>query len=256
MAEDGRGNADGRGREYRVEELAAEAGIPVRTLRYYQERRLLPMPRRRGRIALYDDAHLERLRLIAELLERGHRLDGIGELLAAADAGRGVTELLGYAWAAATPWADQTRAEVGMDELAEAFEGGLTPELVAEAAELGHITVSGDRAVINSPRLFDAAVQLVRAGIPLRSILAMSWELEAAFDRMAFGFVQLVRGHLLDRRDGGDPSPADLDRLDELVARLRPIARTVAGEHFARAMDRRLAKDISEIGQRIRPTRR
>ncbi|MGW5411691.1 MerR family transcriptional regulator [Actinomadura geliboluensis] len=255
MGEDGRGRADGRGREYRVEELAAEAGVPVRTLRYYQERRLLPMPRRQGRIALYDDSHLERLRLIADLLDRGHRLSGIGELLAAADAGRGVTELLGFAWAAATPWADRARAEIAMDELTAAFEGRLAPEHIAEAVELGHLTVAGDRVVINSPRLFDAAVQLVRAGIPLPAILAMSWELEAAFDRMAFGFVQLVRGHLLDRRDG-DPSPADLDRLAELVGRLRPIARTVADEHLARAMDRRLTKDISEIGQRIRPTRR
>ncbi len=75
--------------------------------------------------------------------------------------------------------------------------------------------------MINSPRLFDAAVQLVRAGIPLRSILAMSWELEAAFDRMAFGFVQLVRGGLPEHRVG-DPSPDELDRLAELVRRLRP----------------------------------
>jgi hypothetical protein len=40
------------------------------------------------------------------------------------------------------------------------------------------------------------------------------------------------------------------------VGRLRPLARTVADEHFARAMDRRLTKDISEIKERIRPTRR
>jgi DNA-binding transcriptional MerR regulator len=243
------------GREYRVEELAAEAGVPVRTLRYYQERRLLPAPRRQGRVALYNASHLDRLRLIADLLDRGYRLDGIEELIAAAGEGRDVTELLGYEWAAATPWAERESAEVSPAELDEVFGGRLTPEVVAEAAELGYITVDGDRVVINSPRLFDAAVQLARAGIPLRSILAMSWELEAAFDRMAFGFVQLVRGGLPVHR-AGDPSPDELDRLAELVRRLRPIARTVADEHFARAMDRRLSKDISEIKQHIRPTRR
>ncbi|MFB4305019.1 MerR family transcriptional regulator [Actinomadura sp. GTD37] len=244
------------GREYRVEELAAEAGVPVRTLRYYQERRLLPAPRRQGRVALYNASHLGRLRLIGELLDRGYRLDGIEELLAAADEGRDVTELLGYEWAAATPWAERASAEVSAAELAAMFDGRLTPEIIAEAAELGYITLlDGERVVIHSPRLFDAAVQLVEAGFPLRSILALSWELEAAFDRMAFGFVQLVRGQLLDRR-AGDPTPDELDRLAELVGRLRPIARTVADEHFARAMDRRLTKDISEIRERIRPTRR
>lgn len=242
-------------REYRVEELAAAAEIPVRTLRYYQERRLLPAPRRQGRVALYNASHLARLRLIAELLERGHRLDGIEELIAAADEGRDVTELLGYEWAAATPWAERESAEMSMAELDAVFDGRLTPEILAEAAELGYVEVDGDRVVIASPRLFDAAVQLARVGIPLRSILAMSWELEAAFDRMAFGFVQLVRGQLPDH-PAGDPTPEELDRLAALVGRLRPLARTVADEHFARAMDRRLSKDISEIKERIRPTRR
>ncbi|MFE5606089.1 MerR family transcriptional regulator, partial [Streptomyces sp. NPDC056540] len=70
-------------REYRTEELAEAAGIPVRTLRFYRERKLLPPPRREGRIAWYDDHHLARLRTIAALLERGHTLGGIAELTAA-----------------------------------------------------------------------------------------------------------------------------------------------------------------------------
>src|SRR5690606_6781413 len=45
---------DGR-REYRIGELAEAAGLPVRTLRYYQERRLLPPPRREGRVGLYSE---------------------------------------------------------------------------------------------------------------------------------------------------------------------------------------------------------
>jgi len=57
-----------------MEELARQAGITVRTLRFYRERKLLPPPRREGRIAWYDDHHLARLRTIAALLERGHTL--------------------------------------------------------------------------------------------------------------------------------------------------------------------------------------
>jgi MerR family regulatory protein len=40
-------------REYRIGEPAREAGITVRTLRYYQERKLLPPPRREGGIGWY-----------------------------------------------------------------------------------------------------------------------------------------------------------------------------------------------------------
>lgn len=42
-------------REYRMAELARLAGITVRTVRFYRERKLIPPPRREGRIAWYDD---------------------------------------------------------------------------------------------------------------------------------------------------------------------------------------------------------
>ena len=82
-------------REYRMEELAHLAGITVRTLRFYRERKLIPPPRREGRIAWYDDHHLARLRTIAALLERGHTLNGIAELAEALDHGRDVADVLG-----------------------------------------------------------------------------------------------------------------------------------------------------------------
>ena len=42
----------------RVEELASRAGVSVDTVRFYQKQRLLPPPRREGRVAWYDDDHL------------------------------------------------------------------------------------------------------------------------------------------------------------------------------------------------------
>ena len=47
--------------KYRVEELAAEAGITVELLRAYQSRGLLPPPRHEGRVAVYGRGHLRRL---------------------------------------------------------------------------------------------------------------------------------------------------------------------------------------------------
>lgn len=96
MEEAAKEAAKGTGtREFRMEELAREAGITVRTLRFYRERKLIPPPRREGRIAWYDESHLARLRTIAALLERGHTLSGIAELSEAFDRGRDVGELLG-----------------------------------------------------------------------------------------------------------------------------------------------------------------
>lgn len=67
--------------EYRVEELAAEAGISVELLRSYQSKGLLPAPRHAGRVALYSEAHLERLRRILDLKAKGHSLRMIAHLL-------------------------------------------------------------------------------------------------------------------------------------------------------------------------------
>ena len=53
-----------------IEELAREAGVPVRTVRYYISQGLLPGPAARGRAAAYDDEHLARLRLIRRLVEQ------------------------------------------------------------------------------------------------------------------------------------------------------------------------------------------
>ena len=67
--------------EYGAEELAETAGVSVALLRSYQSKGLLPQPRHVGRIAVYGDHHLERLRHIVALKERGHSLRSIAEQL-------------------------------------------------------------------------------------------------------------------------------------------------------------------------------
>src|SRR5262249_61360113 len=60
--------------ELRVEELAARADVSVDTIRFYQKRRLLPPPERRGRIGWYGTEHVERLARIKDLQRRGFPL--------------------------------------------------------------------------------------------------------------------------------------------------------------------------------------
>jgi DNA-binding transcriptional MerR regulator len=66
---------------YRVTQLADAAGISVALVRSYQSKGLLDLPRREGRLALYDDHHLERLAAIAELKAKGYSLKAIAALL-------------------------------------------------------------------------------------------------------------------------------------------------------------------------------
>jgi DNA-binding transcriptional MerR regulator len=81
-----------------VSQLADRAGIAADTVRYYERVGLLPPPQRTAAgYRQYDEAAVERLRLIRASQAAGLRLRDIGELLQVADHGRcpcGHTETL------------------------------------------------------------------------------------------------------------------------------------------------------------------
>src|SRR5881296_3758932 len=89
--------------EYRIDELAREAGTTVRNVRAYQDRGLIAPPRREGRVGIYSDAHLSRLRTIGQLLDRGYSLANIGELLDTLERGHDLGDLLGLGVALTSP---------------------------------------------------------------------------------------------------------------------------------------------------------
>jgi DNA-binding transcriptional MerR regulator len=62
---------------YKIEELAAEAGVSPRTVRYYVQRGLLPAPEFRGKDTAYGQAHLLRLHAIKRLQQAHLPLDEI-----------------------------------------------------------------------------------------------------------------------------------------------------------------------------------
>jgi MerR family mercuric resistance operon transcriptional regulator len=67
---------------YTIGQLAAEAGVNVETVRYYQRRRLFPKPKRAlGRTRRYGKAEVVRLRFIKCAQRLGFTLREIDELL-------------------------------------------------------------------------------------------------------------------------------------------------------------------------------
>ena len=62
--------------------LAGAAGVGVETVRYYQRRRLLPLPERRGSsYRSYSEEQVDRIRFIKRAQELGFSLDEVGQLL-------------------------------------------------------------------------------------------------------------------------------------------------------------------------------
>ncbi|HEY2733828.1 MAG TPA: helix-turn-helix domain-containing protein, partial [Polyangiales bacterium] len=72
--------------EYTIDQLAAKTGVPSRTIRFYQAKGVLDPPKRRGRVAFYDDSHANRLVMVSELQDKGLRLRAIRDYIVTPDA--------------------------------------------------------------------------------------------------------------------------------------------------------------------------
>ncbi|MER7758387.1 MerR family transcriptional regulator [Streptomyces sp. NPDC097619] len=264
--------------EYRIEDLAHRSGATVRTIRAYQDRGLLPRPERRGRSNVYGDAHLARLRQIADLLDRGYTLASIKELLEAWDAGRGLGGVLGLVAEVHGPWTDEEAARITRDQLNDRFGGVPDDRAVDEAVELGvleRIPGRVDEFLVPSPQELAVAAELHAAGVPLSAITGHLRELRGQVENIASRFLEFTTEHVFARYLGG-PSPAGSEEepsdggapawtgevtLTEaaateaaaMVRRLRPLAQQTVDAELARAMrlfaTRHLQQHLGAPGQ-------
>lgn len=230
--------------EYRIDDLAREAGTTVRNVRVYQDRGLLPAPRKQGRTGFYSQAHLARLRLIGRLLERGYTFATIGELLAAWQEGRRIEDLLGLEEVVTAPWSSELPGKITVTELRKAFGKQAGPAALSRAAQLGLIQRSGRSYVVPSPKLLGAGIDLVRAGVPLVVVLDLAEALRSDLSVVAHRFVSIIEERILPA--GGElPSSEGVHDLAEVIRALRPLATQAVEAVFAAAMEAEVSSGLS-----------
>jgi DNA-binding transcriptional MerR regulator len=161
------------GRHYSVDELAAAAGLPSRTVRHYQTEGLLPPPRREGRKAVYDQGHLRRLEAIAKLQERGLNLRTIRDALRQIDHGRlSLQDWLEVEADLSAPWLDESPLlldEAALRERLGDSSHGLRVAL--ERAGLFERQGRGEqrRYLVPSPGMLEIALRMNAAGVDIAS---------------------------------------------------------------------------------------
>jgi DNA-binding transcriptional MerR regulator len=240
---------------FRIDELAHAAGSTVRNVRAYQDRGLLPPPRLQGRVGLYDDSHLARLRLIGQLLGRGYTLATIAELISAWERGRNLSDLLGLEKVLTDPWSDEIPDRIDTAELARVF--GVDPRtddltaLLRMAEEHGFLEAEGGgRFKVPSPRLLHVGAELVAAGIPLTAVFEIAGRIREDCAVIARRFVDLAREH-------GNLSAERLVSREEIseaalfIQRLRPLAQLAVEGLLARCME---AEIRTELGDQLAAT--
>jgi len=239
--------------EYRVADLARAAQTSVRNVRVYQDRGLLPPPRREGRIGLYNEAHLARLRLINRLLARGYTFATIGELFDAWNKGKDLADTLGLREALTAPWTQEEPVRLTRAEVARRFGTPFPPMAVQRAIELGMLvpdSKDGSAFQVPSPSLLDAGCELVAAGVPLDVVLDLAASVQDDMSRVAQRFISLLLDHIADTDDEKHLTGPLSGEVAQRVVRLRPYAQRTVDALLLMAMQRETDRLLDQLAGR------
>lgn len=237
--------------EYRIDELAQTAGTTVRNVRAYQERGLIDAPRRLGRVAIYEDTHLARLRLILKLLDRGATLQLIADLVEAWHGGHNIADLLGLEAALLTPTSDEPDAVMTSADLGALFGADPDPADIRRALDLGILRADGEQYRVLQPRLVQIGTDIAQMGVPVAEMLDHVAGLRDRIDVIAHDFVDLAMRHVF-RDMVADVEHADLSDAVALIQRLRPLAKAVVDIELTTALDTQISDQIALILSRQR----
>ncbi|WP_197074767.1 MerR family transcriptional regulator [Rhodococcus sp. MEB064] len=223
--------------EYRIDDLAREAGVSVRNVRVYQDRGLLPPPRKVGRTGWYDESHLARLQMISRMLDRGYTFVTISELLTAAQYGLRVEDVLGTEDPDGAATVDRS-VYLSRSDIDAMFDGRITDVELGRAQKLDVFTAEGDGFRVANPALVRAAKVLFDAGLALTDILDRTERVHSDLTSVSKQFVRLVVDRFVP--GGADPfllEPSELSAMADLITTLRPLAAQAVQALFTEAMD-------------------
>lgn len=228
--------------DFTVDQLAHDAGLPVSTVRMYQQRGLIDPPEKRGRVGYYGDAHRERLRLIAQLQDRGFSLAAIKEAVDSWDSGKSLDQLLGIG--ANTPTLAATPLRLTLAELATKFEGlELTQTDMQRAAEIGLIEIDGTEVVLRNASFAETGPAVAALGVSVSEMLDEYEALQHAVDGIATRFREVFERRLWsDYVADGMPAAG----VSELTAAANHLAR-LATSTVTAELNTRFAEFVQEF---------
>jgi DNA-binding transcriptional MerR regulator len=232
--------------EYRIDDLARLAGSTTRNVRVYRDRGLLPPPLRVGRIALYNDTHLTRLRLITSMLNRGYNIAHVREMLSAWEEGKNLGDVLGLESAIVGTWTTEKSQTMSLAEAqrlindANAFE-----RLVG----LQVIHVDGPQATITRPKLIEAFNEIRGYGVSMDKLIDLHERIVPLVDQISEMLVRAGAEHVADRIKPREALPADTEiaELITMLVRFRSQAVASVTATLASSIESTIESMVSSI---------
>jgi len=233
---------------YRVDDLAGRTRVSVDTIRFYQTQGLLPPPVREGRAAWYSQGHLDRIRRIRDLKNKGFTLGSIRRLLDAEldPADEALVE------AVAGEIGSEKEEFLSLEELAERV--GVSPALVQAIARerlLVPRTVNGEDVYTSADvAAASAGLALLEAGLPLSDLLELAHEYDESARLIAERAVEMFDRFVREPIRGSTED--DEEAAERLVASFRkmlPATVALVAHHFRRVLISTAQTRIEQIGE-------
>lgn len=241
------------GRTYRIDDLAQVSNVTVRNIRAYQERGLLHAPRREGRVAIFDDSHLSRLKIISSMLERGYTSGHITEMLTAWESGSDLADVLGLEKALVAPRLEDPPSTM---TLSEARQLAVDNDALQRYVDGGLVEVKGSKALVRRPELLRAFAEMRGFGMSAEDLMKLHREVSIGVDEIAGALVHEAVRQVGDRfvtsRGPGstEPSSAEVGELVATLTRFRELAMSsvmgTLSESIERAIEDLLAAYLAQ----------
>ncbi len=230
--------------EYRVDQLSEIVGVRIDTIRFYQGKGLIPMPRRQGRVAIYDETHLRAVRRVRDLLDEGFSLaqiarllEGEGQSTAGRDASGDLLQAL----------VQQTIGERTLSRAELAAEAGVPEALVLAVESAGLIESipmnGGARYTEADLEMARTAIAILGQGFPLDELLNLAVRHARQISEVAEAGIDLFDEYVR-KREGADPGAI----RDAFTTLMPHVARLVA-LHFQRTIVNRALERLRASGE-------
>jgi DNA-binding transcriptional MerR regulator len=232
--------------EYRIDELARLAGTTTRNVRVYRDRGLLHPPLRVGRIALFNDTHLTRLRLITSMLDRGYNIAHVREMLSAWEEGKNLGDVLGLESALVGTWATEKPETMPLSDAERLVND---THAFDRLVKLGVIRVDGSRATVVRPKLIKAFNEIRGYGVSMAKLIDLHEQIVPLVDQISELLVRAGAEHVASRIKPGEPLPPDTE-IAELITMLVRF-RTQAVASVAATLAASIESTIESLASRI-----
>ncbi|MBM7442511.1 MerR family transcriptional regulator [Streptomyces sp. HB132] len=225
-----------------VDELAARAGVTVRTVRFYSTRGLLPPPvigpRRVGH---YGNDHLSRLALIEELQHQGMTLAAIERYLQQLPPDLSAQDLAIHR-ALVASWAPDSAEDMERAELERRAGRTLSEQDLDRLAAMGvleHPTVPEGPCLVD-PGLLRLGVELLDVPIAHETILAARTVLLEHTRSAAHELTRLFRDEVWNPYRERESDPEHVKAMKSLSAHMQPMVLQALLTAFQRSLKEEL----------------